>query len=138
MGEINKCFLFSNILVVSISAFQFGYALGQLNPLIELFKIQIEGFNDKLGLINTMVPIGALIGSFSGGPLGKFGRRKLLMLSNFFLGAAVAVVNVQAIWSLMVGRFILGMTVGAASVMVPLFISEISPPSLSGPLGTVN
>ena len=85
-----------------------------------------------------MVPIGALIGSFSGGPLGQIGRRKLLMLSNILLCGGGAVHLIKEIWAIMVGRFIIGMTVGAASVMVPLFISEISPPSLSGPLGTVN
>jgi sugar porter (SP) family MFS transporter len=39
---------------------------------------------------------------------------------------------------LLVGRFILGLAVGAASVSVPLMVSEISPPEIRGQIGVLN
>ena len=45
---------------------------------------------------------------------------------------------VQNIYALNVGRFILGLGVGIFSVIVPIFIIEISPTNLRGSYGAVS
>lgn len=41
-------------------------------------------------------------------------------------------------FALLIGRLIVGYSVGVLSVLTPLFISEVSPVELSGPLGTLS
>eukprot|EP00343_Euplotes_focardii_P002068 CAMPEP_0205803238 /NCGR_PEP_ID=MMETSP0205-20121125/5828_1 /ASSEMBLY_ACC=CAM_ASM_000278 /TAXON_ID=36767 /ORGANISM="Euplotes focardii, Strain TN1" /LENGTH=193 /DNA_ID=CAMNT_0053070989 /DNA_START=263 /DNA_END=845 /DNA_ORIENTATION=- len=43
-----------------------------------------------------------------------------------------------SMWTLILGRFICGMGIGMYVTICPLFISEYSPASLSGPLGSIN
>ena len=52
------------------------------------------------------------------------------------LGFGLCVIS--NVWALIVQRFINGLTVGVNSAIVPLFINEISPLSLTGRTGSMN
>jgi MFS family permease len=77
-----------------------------------------------------------MFGAFINGPVAdRFSRRWSILYSNivFLIGSAIqaASVNIPMIF---VGRFIAGIAVGMLSMVVPLYLSEVAPPTLRGGL----
>ena len=58
----------------------------------------------------------------------KFGRKPVIMISDvlFTIGSLV-MANTQSIQILMVGRVLVGLGVGFASMVVPVYLSEVAP-----------
>ncbi|PZO69326.1 MAG: MFS transporter [Kocuria palustris] len=92
------------------------------------------GFTVATALIGTV--IGAL---FAGIPADRFGRKNVLFAIGalYFvsaIGSGIASESVAGWWFFMVARFVGGLGVGAASVVAPIYTSEISPARLRGRL----
>ena len=84
--------------------------------------------------------VGAAIGSIFAGPLSdKIGRKPVILLADIFftLGAATMAMAPE-IWILMVGRVIVGLGVGIATQVVPVYLAEMSPPKIRGRLVAFN
>ena len=84
--------------------------------------------------------LGAALGAALAGALGeRLGRRRALLLADaaFALGAA-AQGAAQGVAALLLGRALVGLGVGVASAVVPLFIAECAPQASRGGLVTVN
>ena len=84
--------------------------------------------------------IGAAIGSlFSGSISDKIGRKGVILVADilFTAGAALMAFSPTIAW-LMVGRLIIGLGVGAASQIVPLYLSEVAPVEIRGKLIAFN
>lgn len=78
--------------------------------------------------------IGAAIGSISGGVFADyFGRKPSIIAADvvFTLGA-ILMSQANSIAILMVGRFIVGLGVGVAAMIVPVYLSECAPTHLRG------
>ena len=80
--------------------------------------------------------IGAL---FSGIVSDKIGRKKVIIFADccFTFGAILQAVA-PSIALLMVGRFIVGVGVGVASMIVPIYLAEIAPTEIRGKLVSLN
>ncbi|RDI70729.1 sugar porter family MFS transporter [Halopelagius longus] len=92
------------------------------------------------GIIVSGAMAGAAAGAAVGGQLAdRIGRRRLILLSSvvFFVGSFTMAVapNVPV---LVAGRLIDGVAIGFASIVGPLYISEIAPPSIRGALTSLN
>ena len=84
--------------------------------------------------------IGAAIGSlFSGSISDRIGRKNVILVADvlFTAGAALMAFAPTIAW-LMVGRLIIGLGVGAASQIVPLYLSEVAPVEIRGKLVAFN
>ena len=86
--------------------------------------------------IVSAVPFGALIGA----TLSKMsslliGRKFSILLTSvlFSIGTLIAVMG-NSVDTLIMGRFLMGLGVGLSSMIVPMYLSEISPPSIRGRL----
>ena len=92
----------------------------------------------NLAYIVAMVPIGAVIGAFTSGPLSYYGRRKCIIFSNLaiILGAIFWIIP-NSMWQLFVGRFLIGIAWGNLTSIIPMFILEISPLNKKGMHGTI-
>jgi len=87
-----------------------------------------------------MAVAGAIIGAALGGWMNdNFGRKKSILISDvlFFIGAIVMALAPSP-WFLIVGRILVGLGVGMASMTAPLYISEASPHNIRGALVCVN
>ena len=84
------------------------------------------------------MPLGAIIGSIIGGILStKIGRKKTCITADL-MGIVGCVIWIFKGTSLiLIGRFVCGVVVGINSVIVPVYINEISPPSISGVMGAI-
>ena len=82
----------------------------------------------------SITMIGAAIGSlFSGSFSDRYGRKPVIMMADvlFTIGSVVMGLS-PTIWCLMLGRLILGLGVGVASQIVPLYLSEVAPVEVRG------
>ncbi|KAF3930621.1 hypothetical protein ABW19_dt0205515 [Dactylella cylindrospora] len=135
------------LLVVSagISGLLFGYdtaiissALLQLANPPESSPIPALSVSQQ-SLVTSITSISALISSLCSGPVSEYGRKKAIL-------AAAVVFILGAVWQsaagtvqgLVVGRFIVGLGVGAGSAVVPMYITELSPAHLRSRLNTLN
>lgn len=91
----------------------------------------------QLGLVSSIFTLGGLIGALSAGPVAaRYGRLITMRLTTTFVvlgpaGEALA----PNIGVMAAGRFVSGLGAGAALVVVPIYISEISPPRQKGFFG---
>ncbi|XP_035230757.1 glucose transporter type 1-like isoform X1 [Stegodyphus dumicola] len=151
------CMLVFAIFAAVLGMFQFGYNTGVINApqkiiqkfIADVYKARTgkdisEDFRDLLwSLIVSVFAIGGMIGGMIGGSIAdKFGRKGGLLVNNAFgiIGAALMGSSKisQSIEILVVGRLIIGMNCGVNTALVPMYLSEISPLTLRGGLGTVN
>jgi MFS family permease len=107
---------------------------------------------EKVGSLPTCIPmtnfewsvlvatlsLGGLIGSlFVGSRLAnRLGRRGAMMVNNapLVLGS-LAMGMASSYGTMILGRFLIGVGCGASTVIVPLYLAEISPAELRGTLG---
>ena len=89
------------------------------------------------GVIISMALIGTIIGAAFGAiPADKYGRKKtLLWIGLLFFVSAIGAALAPEEYSFMIFRFIGGISIGASSVVAPVYISEIAPPEHRGRLG---
>ncbi|KLJ13670.1 hypothetical protein EMPG_11405 [Blastomyces silverae] len=88
------------------------------------------------GGITAAMPGGSWIGALASGYLSDmFGRKKSIQIGSIFwiIGSIISAAS-QNIGMLVAGRFVNGFAVGICSAQVPVYISELAPPSRRGRL----
>lgn len=122
--------------VSSLAGFLFGFDTAVISGVEQSLKAYFElggvahGFTNSIALIGTM--IGALLASF---PADKLGRKKSLNLVGILFALSAIGCALSYHWyPFLFYRFIGGIGVGAASVIAPMYISEISPAEHRGKL----
>jgi len=124
----------------AFGGFLFGYDIGIINGALPSIKDTWEITPLMEGTITSMLFVGAMLGAVSMAPLAdKFGRKLMIMATAiiFALGSlACAFSGTPEI--LVVSRLILGVSVGAASALVPMYMGEISPPAIRGRISGLN
>ncbi|KAK8952257.1 Monosaccharide-sensing protein 2 [Platanthera zijinensis] len=101
------------------------------------FKLQTEPTIE--GLIVAMSLIGATIITTFSGPVSDWcGRRPMLILSSilYFLSGLVMFWSPN-VYILLLARLIDGFGIGLAVTLIPVYISETSPPEIRGQLNTL-
>lgn len=83
--------------------------------------------------------LGGFLACFLAWPLtDKLGRKKSLMISSFVfcIGALIQTINTHSLPAFYVARLIAGLGLGAATVAVPMFNSEMMPKEMRGQVGS--
>jgi SP family galactose:H+ symporter-like MFS transporter len=130
-------------LVAALSALGgmlFGYDTGVISGAILFIRQDFALSDFTVGLVVSAVLIGAVIGAAIGGDISDhFGRRKVIIAAAviFALGA-VSTATVPNVNLLILGRIAVGIAIGIASLVTPLYISEMSPPRMRGSLVSLN
>lgn len=127
------------VAVATIGGLLFGYDSGAVNG-TQGGLVKEFGLSDAaLGFTVGSLLIGCAAGAFLAGRLADaMGRRKVMLIAAalFLVGALVqGFTDSHTIFVL--ARFAGGMAVGAASVLSPLYISEVAPANVRGRLTTV-
>jgi SP family arabinose:H+ symporter-like MFS transporter len=93
----------------------------------------------SLGWAFSSLLFGCVIGSAIAGQLtDRYGRRRILLyVAALFAATSVATGLAPTFTAFALARFIGGLAVGGASILSPMYVSEISPPSLRGRMGTL-
>jgi MFS transporter, SP family, sugar:H+ symporter len=125
--------------VATIGGFMFGYDSGAINGTQEGLKSTFDLSEGALGLTVSALLPGCALGAFMAGRLAdSIGRKKVMMLAAIlFLFSALASGAASSAIILAVARFFAGAAVGAASVLSPAYISEVTPANIRGRLSSV-
>ncbi len=126
--------------VAAVGGLLFGYDTGVISGAL-LFLKQSFALNATTQEITvSAVLVGAIIGSILAGRLNDvLGRKKTLLLLAviFTVGAILTAISPNLVFFL-VCRIIVGLAIGAAASVVPVYISEIAPSRVRGTLVTFN
>ncbi|OAX82350.1 hypothetical protein ACJ72_03298 [Emergomyces africanus] len=125
----------------ALGSFLFGYDSGIISSSIAQvdFEQRFDGqLNDaSTGGIVSAFTGGAIIGSLGVSYLSDIHGRRMTIFIGGVLAASGAALQGAAstIAMLIVGRFIAGVAIGLMSATIPVYCSEIAPPSIRGLLG---
>lgn len=123
-------------LVAAIGGFLYGFDTAVINGAMPFFTEHFQLNDAMTGWAVSSALLGCIIGAIGvGRPGDKYGRRQMLKLSAvLFLVSAIGTGLAPEINSFIIFRFIGGLGVGAASVLSPMYISEIAPAKYRGRL----
>ena len=127
----------------SFGGILFGYDIGVMTGALPFLKIDWAPISASMqGWITSGVTLGAIFGGALAGQLSdRLGRKKMILISAvifcvFSLLSGVAPNHGD--FYLIIIRVFLGLAVGAASALVPPYMSELAPARLRGRLNGLN
>jgi SP family sugar:H+ symporter-like MFS transporter len=138
-AKVNMGFIAAIVAVATIGGFMFGYDSGVINGtqtgLAKAFSLDEKGLGFAVGALL----IGCAVGAFAAGRMADWlGRKTMMMVAAIlFIASAVAAGLAQNANIFIAARFLGGLGVGAASVLAPAYISEVTPASIRGRLSSV-
>lgn len=122
----------------------FGYDIGVMTGALPFLQEDWNLTNHAglIGWITSAVMLGAIFGGALAGILSdRLGRRKMILISAvvFVIGSILCGIAPHDGQYFLIGaRVLLGLAVGAASALVPSYMSEMSPAKLRGRLSGIN
>ncbi|KAK0460512.1 general substrate transporter [Desarmillaria tabescens] len=154
-GEINELavvaegeekttwFVWTLVFCATVSGLLFGYDTGVISGALVTIGSDLgpeELSSGQKEFITSATTLGALLGGLVAGAMSDWtGRRPVLAISDIiFIGGAIAQAVCHNVWSMVGGRFLLGIGVGLASCIAPLYIQELSPTRLRGRMVVMN
>ncbi len=122
--------------VAAIAGLLFGYDEGVIAVASPSLEHDFPMSAMEAGFMTAAVPLGALLGALLAGKLTeRLGRRMVLMLAaSLFTAGAIAAAMVGSVTMLMLARLVLGLAIGVAAVVAPLYIAESAPLRIRGAL----
>jgi MFS transporter, SP family, sugar:H+ symporter len=137
--QTNLSLIFAIVGVATIGGFMFGFDSGVING---TFTGLVQAFDldpGNLGLVASSILPGCAVGAFMAGRLADtMGRRKTMQLAAvLFIVSALITGAAGSAVVFALARFFAGLAVGAASVLSPAYISEVTPARLRGRLSSI-
>ncbi|MBW0498665.1 hypothetical protein O181_038380 [Austropuccinia psidii MF-1] len=151
-------FIFAVVWIV-ISAFLYGYHISALNSAQDAISCHSASLSNELnpssfawtapciamsetlfGLLTASYTIGGFLGSLYASRLAdNYGRKHALLTASALIGSGSIIMSISnAFFFILFGRTIIGIGCGLNTVLVPIYLSEISPPSIRGSIGVMN
>lgn len=137
--EVNMTLISAIVAVATIGGFLFGFDSGVINGTIDGLQIAFGSDDVGTGFNVASMLLGCAVGAFAAGRMADIiGRRSTLLLAAlFFIVSAFGSGIASSSTEFVIYRIIGGLAVGAASVLAPAYISEVTPASMRGRLSSV-
>ena len=118
----------------------FGYDLGVVAGALLLIKPEFGLTALEVGFVTSSLLVGCMFGALGCARLAdRIGRRGLVVVAGAVFGVGCLVAAVAPDLAVIVtGRFVMGLAVGALSMTVPIYLSEIAPAKARGALSGLN
>ena len=125
--------------VATIGGFMFGYDSGVINGTQDGLRTTFNLSEVWLGITVSALLPGCAVGAFLAGRSSDlWGRRRVMVAAALlFIVSALAAGAANSALMMILARFAAGVGVGAASVLSPAYISEVTPASMRGRLSSV-
>ncbi len=118
----------------------FGYDTGVISGALLFLRVAFHLSHLMQGVVTSIALAGAAGGAAVAGTLAdRFGRRPILIVTAaiFVAGALVSALSVN-LPMLLAGRLLVGVGIGGASMLTPLYLAEIAPAARRGALVSFN
>lgn len=138
-----SAFLWALTCSACVSGLLFGYDTGVISGTLVSIGSDLSARPlttlDK-SLITSCTSLFALIASPLAGILAdRWGRKIVILIADtLFTAGALWQAVTNTIWGMVLGRSMIGLAIGGASLIVPLYISELAPGHMRGRLVTVS
>lgn len=133
-----------NVVVIAATAalggILFGYDTGVISGALLFLRKAFHLSNLMMGVVTSLALAGAAIGAAGAAPLSdRFGRRPILIVTAaiFVVGGIVSALA-GSLAVLLAGRLLVGLGIGGASMLTPLYLAEIAPARERGALVSFN
>jgi sugar porter (SP) family MFS transporter len=127
--------------ITALGGLLFGYDTGVVSGALLFLKKDFGGLSSfQQELVTSLLLVGAVAGALTAGRLAdRIGRRVTVLITALVFIAGVLLVAFTPTYPvLLIGRIIIGLAVGSASTVVPLYIGEVVPPRVRGGLVSLN
>lgn len=118
----------------------FGYDTGVMSGALLYITPEFDMAPSQEGFVTSMLLVGAALGALTGGAIADLlGRRRTLIIAGvIFVIGSIWCALAGGIGSLAAARTLLGVAVGAVSIVTPMYIAEIVPAAVRGKLVSLN
>ncbi|MGD0635255.1 MAG: sugar porter family MFS transporter [Beijerinckiaceae bacterium] len=126
--------------IASLGGLLFGYDTGVISGALLFIKQELGLGPTMQGLTTAIVLLGATLGAAFGGALAdRYGRKAVIIGTAvlFTLGALLSAIA-PALWVLILARAIVGLAIGVASMLTPLYLAEMAPAEKRGAVVSLN
>jgi major inositol transporter-like SP family MFS transporter len=126
--------------VATFGGLLFGYDTGVINGALPYMTDDLGLTPTTEGVVTSSLLLGAALGAFLGGRISdRRGRRTMILwLAVLFAIGTLICTFAPGVAVMVIGRVVLGLAVGGASVTVIAYLSEVSPAERRGRLVTQN
>lgn len=136
----NNKYLYWITFVAINGGLMFGLNMASISGATEMLQSDFSLGDSGLGMVTGSMMLGCLIGAlFTGSMSEKFGRKKIMIFTAVsFIVSALGCASSNSLVMLTFFRVLTGITVGAISVVGPMYISEVAPAKKRGTLVSFN
>ncbi|GAA5982089.1 hypothetical protein JCM5350_000640 [Sporobolomyces pararoseus] len=129
--------LVSSIAWILISAWGYGYNISSFNSSQEAISGSVGLSTFQFAIATSAYTLGGLVASlYAGEMIARSGQTQTAVKGAWsMLAGALLVTIAHSFWVLVLGRIIIGLACGIATVVVPLYLQSVSPPAVSGKIG---
>jgi sugar porter (SP) family MFS transporter len=122
--------------VSALGGLLFGYDTGIISGALLHLREDLDLTSREQEIVVSVILLGAMAGALLAGRLAvRHGRRRVVIaVAVVFAVGAAAAATAPGVGSLVAARFVLGLAVGGASNMVPVYIAEAAPARIRGRL----
>jgi sugar porter (SP) family MFS transporter len=128
-------------LIAAIGGFLFGYDTGVIGGALLFMKTDLGlHTHAQVQLAVAILLLGAVLGALiAGWTADRISRRRTKIVSGcVYVIGALGCAFAQSYWQILAGRFWLGIAVGTASFVAPMYIAELVPRRIRGGVVTFN
>ena len=139
-GTARRAYVFRIAILAAIGGFLFGFDISIISGALIFLKTEFHLDPMQAGFAVSSAAIGCIAGPLVAVALSdSVGRRRTLLVAALLLGlSSVGTALPRKMWEFNTFRIIGGVGVGLASVVSPMFISEMAPARWRGRLVSVN
>lgn len=136
----NIGFVYKVTTVAAIGGLLFGYDTAVIAGAIGFLQTKFQLSPAMMGWVASCALLGCMLGvMFAGSLSDKIGRKKVLMLSAvLFAASSIGTAIPESLTVFVIFRIIGGLGIGIASMLAPMYITEVAPADIRGRLVSIN
>jgi len=127
-------------LIAALGGFLMGFDASVISGVVGFIEVEFSLNKIELGWSVASLALAATFAMLAAGPISdRFGRRPVLRLAAvlFAVSALASALSPSFVW-LVIARIVGGFGVGAALIIAPMYIAEISPARSRGRMVSIN